>query len=106
MDDEAIDLIPEKKVAIPELEVAPEIVESKSDDRVNSEEQAESKSVGIEVYNPHPYPVVVNEAGQSIGGRKTFIVDPEDKVLQKLLDIKKVTITTPPPKQRTKSKKK
>jgi hypothetical protein len=55
---------------------------------------------GIEVYNPHPYPIVVNTIGQVVGGRKTARVDVGDPIAMKMLSLQKLMISPQVPKKK------
>lgn len=82
------------------------IAVAQSREHVNSDLRTDKSTTGVEVHNYNPYPVVINEAGQTLGARQSCVVNLNDKVLQKLLAANKVSLYNPLPPAKPKPKKK
>lgn len=73
--------------------------------------QGFSKNRAVKIFNVNPFPVLVNEQGQMLGGRESAMVNAWDTVLRKALDSGKVieieadeaVVVEPQPKKRKKS---
>ena len=73
--------------------------------------QGFSKNRAVTVFNVNPFPVLVNQQGQMLGGRESATVNAWDPVLRKALDsgnlveieAEEPAVVEPQPKKRKKS---